>query len=297
MFSKIIIATDLSEASMEIVRCAYGLLPLGTKKILLINCLKPWEAFSAAYTISLDYLKERLKEQEKIIHNQGFTVQSNIISGFAHKEINRIAKEQNYSAIMVGSHGLTLSREVPLGSVASEMIQHALKPIILVKLEIIENGKGKKNVCRVTSSCSELLSSILYPTDFSENSDEAFPYVEKLVENKAKKVTLLHVQDMVKLAKSTKRELAEFDRIDKERLEAMKERLLKINPDTNVRIMILHGKPGIEIIKFAETDLPSLVVMGNQGRGFVRDLFIGNVSYTVARKVNTSMLLVPLPNR
>ena len=177
------------------------------------------------------------------------------------------------------------------------MIQHALKPIILLKLEVSNTGEGEENTCKINSPCSEFLSSILYPTDFSENSDEAFPYVEKLVENKAKKVTLLHVQDMVKLAKATKKELAEFDRIDKERLEAMKERLLKINKDANIKIKILHGKPGIEIVKFAETDLPSLIVMGNQGRGFVRDLFIGNVSYTVARKINTSMLLVPSSNR
>lgn len=75
--------------------------------------------------------------------------------------------------------------------------------------------------------------------------------------------------------------MAEFDRIDKERLSAMKERLLKVNKDTKVEIKILHGKPSIEIINFTEAISPSLVVMGNQGRGFVRDLFIGNVSYTV----------------
>ncbi len=297
MFSKVIIATDLSRASMEVVRCACGLTALGTKEVFLVNCIKPWEAVSMAYTVSLDNLKDMLKEQEKILVEQGFKVKSDIISGSAHREINKIAKDHNYSAIIIGSHGHTLSHEVSLGSVASEMIQHALKPIILIKLEISKKGEGEENVCKVNSPCSEFLSSVLYPTDFSENSDEAFPYLEKLVKDKAKKVTLLHVQDTVKLAKSTKKELAEFDRIDKERLTAMKERLLKANKDTNVKIKILHGKPSIEIINFAEANSPSLVVMGNQGRGFVRDLFIGNVSYTVARKINTSMLLVPSSNR
>lgn len=297
MFPKIIIATDLSGASMEIVRCTCGLLPLGTKEIFLINCLKPWEAVSIAYTVSLDKLKEMLKDQQKILLDQGFKVKSNIVFGSAHREINKIAKDNNYSAILIGSHGHTLSHEVPLGSVASEIIQYALKPIILIKLKVINKGEGEENVCKVNSPCSEFLSSILYPTDFSENSDEAFPYVEKLVENKAKKVTLLHVQDMIKLAKSTKKELAEFDRIDKERLEVMKEKLLKANKDMKVEIKILRGKPSIEIVNFAEANSSSLVVMGNQGRGFVRDLFIGNVSYTVARKINTSMLLIPSRSR
>jgi nucleotide-binding universal stress UspA family protein len=297
MFSKIIIGTDLSEASMEIVRCACGLLPLGTKEVFLVSCIKPWEAVSMAYTISLDKIKEMLKEQEKILIKQGFKTQSKIVSGSAHKEINRIAKDDNYSAILIGSHGHTLSHEVSLGSVALEMIHHALKPIILIKLEVINNGKEEKNVCKVISPCNEFLSSILYPTDFSQNADKAFSYVEKLVENNAKKVTLLHVQDMIKLAKNTEKELKEFDRIDTERLGAMKERLIKINKDMNIEIKILYGKPSIEILKFAKSNLPSLVVMGNQGRGFVKELFIGNVSHTVAREINTSMLLIPSTNR
>jgi nucleotide-binding universal stress UspA family protein len=297
MFSKIIIGTDLSEASMEIVRCACGLLPLGTKEVFLVNCIKPWEAASIAYTMSLDKIKEMLKEQEKILIKQGFKTHSKIISGSAHREINQIAKDDNYSAILIGSHGHTLSHEVPLGSVASEMIHHALKPIILIKLEVINNGKERENVCKAISPCNEFLSSILYPTDFSQNSDEAFAYVEGLVENNAKKVTLLHVQDMIKLEKNTKKELKEFDRIDTERLGVMKERLIRINKDTNIEIKILHGKPSIEIVKFANSNLPSLVVMGNQGRGFVKELFIGNVSHTVAREINTSMLLIPSKNR
>jgi nucleotide-binding universal stress UspA family protein len=297
MFSKIIIATDLSEASMEIVRCTHGLLSLGTKEIFLVNCIKLWEAVSMAYTMSLDKLKEMLKEQKKILIKQGFKTNSEVVSGSAHKEINRMAKDYNYSAILIGSHGHTLSHEVPLGSVASEMIQYALKPIILIKLEVINKGKEGGNAYKVISPCNEFLSSILYPTDFSQNSDEAFFYVEKLVESNAKKVTLLHVQDMIKLEKNTEKELKKFDKIDKERLVKMKERLLNINKKTNIEIKILHGKPSVEIVNFTEANSPSLVVMGNQGRGFVRDLFIGNVSYTVARKINTSMLLIPSTNR
>jgi len=297
MFTKIIIATDLSEASMEIVRCVRGLLPLGTKEVLLLNCIKPWEAVSMAYTMSLDKIKEILKEQEDIIVKQGIKVSSEVVYGSAHKEINRIAKDYDYSAILIGSHGHTLSHEIPLGSVASEMIHHALKPIILIRLEVINKGKERKNVCKLASSCTDFYSSILYPTDFSKNADEAFPYLERLVESDAKKVTLLHVQDMIKLEKNTEKELKEFDEIDTERLIKIKERLLRINKDTNIVIKILHGKPGIEIEKFANSNLTSLVVMGSQGRGFVKELFIGSVSHTVARKINTSMLLIPPANR
>jgi nucleotide-binding universal stress UspA family protein len=102
---------------------------------------------------------------------------------------------------------------------------------------------------------------------------------------------------MIKLEKNTEKEFKKFDEIDTERLIKIKERLLRINKDTNIVIKILHGKPSIEIVKFTNSNLTSLVVMGSQGRGFVKELFIGSVSHTVARKINTSMLLIPSTNR
>ena len=77
----------------------------------------------------------------------------------------------------------------------------------------------------VEGSCLDYLDNILYCTDFSDTAQRAYEYVEKLVEEGCKNVTILHVQDKTKIDKHFAHELEEFNRIDTERIEVLKERL------------------------------------------------------------------------
>jgi len=291
MFSRVIIATDLSPASMKIIRCAHGLLPIGTKEVLLLQCIKPMEALSLAFLESEEKMKSMLKEQKEILIEQGFKADTEVVFDSVHKAINRIACERNYSLILIGTHGETLSKDILLGSVASEMIQTTCKPLLVVRLG---NSHGdKEEICILPKSCNDFYSSLLFPTDFSKNADEAFLYVEKIVESWCKSVTLLHVQDMINLEKYTKDEIRELDRIDMARLNNMKQQLLEINKDIEITLKLAHGKPSMEILKVSKSLKPSLIVMGSQGKGYVKELFVGSVSHTVTRHAKTSTLLIP----
>jgi hypothetical protein len=70
-----------------------------------------------------------------------------------------------------------------LRGVAYDVIQHAHKPVLLVRLEV-KSGEGLECVQAARCDFSE---HILFPTDFSENADHAFTYVEKLVAAGAKR--------------------------------------------------------------------------------------------------------------
>jgi nucleotide-binding universal stress UspA family protein len=68
---------------------------------------------------------------------------------------------------------------------------------------------------------------VLFPTDFSENADHAFAYVEKLAAEGARRVTLLHVQGRARIDPYLMHRLEEFDQIDLARPEEMRKRLPK----------------------------------------------------------------------
>jgi len=78
----------------------------------------------------------------------------------------------------------------------------------------------------------------------------------------------------------------------RERLQRLKKHLLAKGA-TDVRIEIPYGSPTQEILRRCRTEDVSLVVMGTQGRGFTREVFLGSVSHNVARKAPISVLLVP----
>jgi nucleotide-binding universal stress UspA family protein len=128
------------------------------------------------------------------------------------------------------------------------------------------------------------LNHVLFPTDFSDNAEHAFAYVKKIAKCGAKQVTLLHVQDKGKIDRHLKDRLEEFNKIDTERLERLKD----------IRIELPYGSPKKEIIDHTRLGDVSLVVMGSQGRGFIGEIFLGSVSHAVARHSEVPVLLVPL---
>lgn len=288
MFSKVLIATDLSAASHAVVRCAAGLRSLGAKECHLVQCLNLGDAASAAVEQARKVLEQPLLDQKALLEKSGLRVHVEVVPGHAQVEINRIAREQHCSLIVVGSHGHTLLSEMLLGGVASAVIHHAVKPVLVMR---VEWTKGSDDV-RVKGAADDLARHVLFPTDFSDNAEHAFQYVRHLVSSGARDVTLCHVQDKDHIDPHLLHRLDDFNRIDQERLAGMKEMLAQAG-SARVHVDISLGHPAQEILRAIESKSVTLVVMGSQGRGFVDEVFLGSVSHNVARRSPAPVLLIP----
>ena len=292
MFSRLIVATDLSPASYAVVSCLGGLRAYGAKQCLLLQCLTLQEAGATAYSYTTEHLERPLDEQKTILEEQGFEVEARVVPGFAKQEINRVAAEEDYSLIVIGSQGHSLVGEALLGGVAYGVIHSARKPVLVVP---IEKKPGETNECNPVTRCG-FTEHVLFATDFSETADHAFTYVEKAAADGAQLITLLHVQDKTRIEKHLEHRLEEFNEIDRERLEKMKAAILE-KSKAQVDIEICYGTPFDEITRLIRERGVQLVVMGSQGRGFVTELFLGSVSHNVARQSDAPVLLVPAKER
>lgn len=132
MFSKILIATDLSAASHAVVQCATGLRSLGARECYLLQCMNLSEAASMAAAQAKDVLEQGLLDQKAVLEKSGLKVQTEVVPGFAHVEINRVARERNCSLIVVGSHGHTLLGEMLLGGVSHNVARRSPAPVLLI---------------------------------------------------------------------------------------------------------------------------------------------------------------------
>ena len=112
------------------------------------------------------------------------------------------------------------------------------------------------------------------------------------MESGAKRVTLLHVQDQSRIEKYLKDRLGEFNEIDRERLQRL-QTSLKQRGASEVQIELPYGFPIQEILRVAEREDESVIVMGSQGRGFISEVFLGSVSHQVVRRAPVPVLLVP----
>ena len=287
MFYRMLVATDLSEASEQVI-CSLGALQaLGTQEALLVHCLNIRDVGTLADSL-MEKARPALEKQAKALEDQGFRVTAKMAVGLPHIELNRQADEHDCSLIVVGSHGRTMAAEIVLGGVASAVIHNATRPTLVLRLRLRdENGRA---VCE-GPEC-DLLEHVLFPTDFSDNAERAFSYVGRIAESGARRITLLHVQDQTRIDRHLKDRLEEFNAIDTERLERLKGELTERGA-RDIRIALPYGSPKKEIIERAKREGVSLVVMGSQGRGYLAELFLGSASNAVARHSPVPVLLIP----
>ena len=287
MFSKVLIATDTSLSSLAVIGCARSLRSLGARECVLAQCFLIREHVAFPDQIKA-YMESALDQQKRLLENQGLRTAVVVEAGFPGTTIPRIAAEHNCSLIAVGSHGHNLPGEIFLGGTATHILHHATKPVLIVRLKVDESTG--QVVC-AAEGC-DLARHVLYATDFSDHAQRAFAYVGQFVKSGAPRVTLLHVQDKARLATHLDHRLEEFNEIDRERLEMLRDRLKKMG-DAEIAVEIPYGSPIDEILKRTGEGGATVVVMGSHGRGFIGELFLGSVSHNVARHSQAPVLLIP----
>jgi nucleotide-binding universal stress UspA family protein len=287
MLSHIIVASDGSEASDRVVACVENLKRVGSQEATLIHVFNVNEV-GGLYVSLQKYILPKLEKQASILRQGGFRVDVQTPLGFPAYEINKLARQRSASLIVVGSHGASLTTEVLLGSTAQSILQNAIFPVLLMRLEITEENGGRR--CRVI--CEDMFQHILFPTDFSDNAEHALLYLEHAVRETKSRVTLLHVQDKTKIEKHLKHRLEEFNQIDAERLAGMKLRLEQCGA-VSVQTEIAYGSPTQIILERAHANSFSLILMGNQGKGFIQEVFLGSVANNIARLAPLPVLFIP----
>lgn len=130
---------------------------------------------------------------------------------------------------------------------------------------------------------------ILYPTDFSSHSNQAYFHAIALAESHKASLTILYVFTPGSSGQSG--EPAGDRRYWQNQLEQIR----PVNSSIPVDHILLEGDAATEIIKYSRDAGMDLVVMGTHGRTGVERLLMGSVAEKVMRDANCSVLVVKLP--
>jgi len=292
MFKTIVLATDLSPAWDEIVACAGEFKALGCSQVILSHVISV-KFMAGMEGMLLSAARPKLEAQQQQLEAQGLHVTVETPVGLPAYSLNDIAGRYCADLIVVGSHGQSLWREGVLGCFTCAVLHNALYPVLLLNVQL--KIPGKPGSCEI--SRTEVLRHVLLPTDFSEISLRALEYVERLAAKGLSQVTVLNTLDMPggeeayppgyqEIATGAARDL----------LEQWKQRLLKAG------ISVVHdrfdpGHPISAVLQVLESQDISLIVMGIQGKGFIKELFLGSVAHNVSRLATCPVLLIPPASR
>lgn len=147
---------------------------------------------------------------------------------------------------------------------------------------------------------------ILYATDLSKNSIYAFYYAVEFANKYGGEILILNVIEPIPAGTYGRfRDQLHHDQhnmsleIIRSRLENFCKRLQErehVSCNTLVtKILVRIGDPGEEILKAAEQEGCDLIFMGNHGKGFLAQTFLGSVSRSVLDQAKQPVFLVPLP--
>ena len=291
MFEKIIVASEIMKGEKQIIKCLDEMRILGTRKVLLMQCLDRHEIYAQISSFVKQIYENMLNRQKKLLDELGFEAETRIVTGDMKQEILRIADQEDYALIVAAAAKRTVAGEFFFGGVAYDVIYRSNKPVLLVRI-----FQGPDGLPSLETSEGHMTDHILFPTDFSENASLAFDTVKEMVAAGIKKVTLAHIQDQTKIKPYLSDRLAEFNEKDTKRLNQIKGELKQIR-DIEVDTKLIYGSPSAELIKMISEQKIPLVVMGNQGRGYIKDIFLGSVSSNIARHSSASVLLIPAPRK
>ena len=283
MFKRILIATEVMAATFDMLKCLKNLKKMGAEECLLVQCFDPHDK-STAFTKAV--LQGQLEQQKAILKEQGYEVETRVVPGFVNEEINRIATEEDFSVIVAVASRHSLVGGAVFGGVANELIHHVKKPLLLLRVP-----EKSDDLTSFEQEC-DLTRHILFPTDFSGNADLAFAYVKSMVASNVKQVTLVHVQEQGPIELVPPQLLKELSLRHREIMEEMKKELLAVGA-AEVDIQLAFGSPTAEIIRIIDEKKIPLAVMGSQGLGFIKEIYLGSVSHNIARYSAASVLLIP----
>ncbi len=133
---------------------------------------------------------------------------------------------------------------------------------------------------------------ILYPTDFSSYSNQAYFHAISLAEKHNASLTVLFVYN----PDSTTTPGSQGDEVaDRRYWQGQLEQIRPVDTGIPVSHVLLEGDPASEIVRYGRDAGIDVIVMGTHGRTGVERLLMGSVAEKVLRDAPCSVLVVKLP--
>lgn len=144
---------------------------------------------------------------------------------------------------------------------------------------------------------------ILHPTDFSECSQQALKYAVSFAREYEAKLVLVHVVNEQVLSEGLSlARVAAPEALGQEMAAEAARQLKTLLPaderkGLDLEMLILHGMPFLEIIRYAKDHDVDLIVIGSTGRSGLEQIIFGSTADKIVRKAPCPVLSVRLAER
>lgn len=244
-FKNLLLATDLTEASTEAETYALRLAQsLGSH--LLVLHVEPASAHrsTALESTEPNNLKQKIASLDEFFRTSGVPFNLRTERGEVHSVLTKVAGQHSIDLIILGSHGRQGVSYLFMGSMSEDVTRSAACPVITV-------GPHAR------AGLENLVSTIVYATDFSEESKLALPYATSLAQEFQASLTVCHV------APKAGRLVTGHEQVEAYLFSRLKSLAPKSQfPWCTVNYVVAFGDPAAEILNIAKEGRGDLIVLG-----------------------------------
>lgn len=145
---KILVPIDFSRHSLETLNFVLNLRELCEPSVVMLHVVPAGEVETFAElggesaTVTARRIEEARAELEKEAERRqqelpGLVLACRVVTGVPFKEICRLADEEKFQLIVIGTHGRTGLSHLLIGSTAERVVQHASCPVLSVKPRVL----------------------------------------------------------------------------------------------------------------------------------------------------------------
>ncbi len=277
MFSRILYPLDFSISSLHALKSIIPqLIKMDVKQVFLAYIYEGMISDENEADLVISHYSEKLDKYADNLKNLGANVKTIVEVGIASEKIANIALKFDVDLIVIPSKGENIFREMFLGSTASNLIRLSKKPLLLLKYEWDKKTKQIVSEC----NCENVFKKPLVALDFSKCSDELIKllkYFNEFIEE----IVVAHIVDYGKQE--------EKDRLIEESKRNIEDYVKTLTKPYVKRVS--YGIASKNIMKIADDNACSLIVIGKKGRSHIKDLLLGSTAERLIRESKKPLLL------
>lgn len=277
LLKRILVATDFSKSSDNVVENAIDVAKIFESEIVLIYVLPEDIGSKKASDLLYDFAKKQLDILNTRIQDLGISTLSPILEiGDFSEKIVESSEKLNVNIIFAGAGEKVEDNLIKLGSNAQKIIKKSSKPVFIV------NEKTSLNIRK-----------ILCPIDFSLESKRALSNAIALAHKFNACLIVISVYEVSQLF-----HISNTIQMD-EHLNTMRKNCENkmdsfLNEFTLVDIELTKevkpGKPATEILNAIKEHDVDLLIMGTTGKSGINRILIGSVTESVIREIPCSFI-------
>jgi len=278
LISTVLVPTDFTIETEDLLGCIGELQHVGLKKVILLHVVDILKAHGLTPMFERN-AREKIEEYAAFVREMELEAETSVVVGDVKRTIAELAEKKGVDLIVMGTTTPGIIRGKLLGRTTEYIVRKSKKMVLVEKYDALKEGKEA-----YAKACTATFSRVLVPMDCSPEAMRAVRVLSSF-EGITREVLLVHVIENIK----------DLDTLEEQRGEVL-QMLRKIGDELkgfDVRFRVVEGIPSDEISRLALIEEVTLIMMTARGGGIIEELLLGSTAENVLRKTSKPVLLIP----